>query len=491
MAKRKARVERVEADQVDEAKIGLLEYFPELFLGERCYPWQFNVLKALGERESRVLLCAANGSGKTSKVAAAAVLWHMIRFPGSLVVVTAGVYRQVAVALWQHLRLKTQGLGGEAMGWKVTEDSVIYDAPAGLGQSRCVGFSVSDPNKAEGWHRQGKDDNLLYIIDEAKGVPDGVFDAMERCQPSRLLVMSSPGAPSGRFYNLFSRGGPEYQRFRVTAFDCPHLTKEWIETQIRNYGEKSPLVRSMIYAEFAEEDNKAMVLPVQVLQKALSSPPAKVAGKLTAGCDFAAGGDENVLAVREGNYVRQIISWREKDTMAAVGRFITEFKRLGLKAEDVWADAGGLGLPMCDALREAGWDVRRVNNGEASYDPDKFANRGTEMWVRYARLVETGKVILPDDDQLHRQLTTRELKYNSRGKLVLESKDDLRKRGLDSPDRADAVVLAFCGGGVFGEDFSGLGGGHIKGSLLEQLDELGEPISSANSVLAGCKAGFY
>jgi phage terminase large subunit len=208
------------------------------------------------------------------------------------------------------------------------------------------------------------------------------------------------------------------------------------------------VVQSMIFAEFGDEANVNLVMPPMVLQRALSSPPAKNGTDKRAGADFAAGGDENVIYPIEGNAALPRISWREKDTMAAVGRFATEFTRLGLKPENIYADAGGIGIPMCDALREASWPVNRINNGDAAGDDHKFANLGTEMWVRFARLVETGKFILPPDDEvLHRQLTTRRLEYNSKGKLMLESKDSMRKRGLDSPDRADALVLAACGGG--------------------------------------------
>lgn len=436
-----------------EAKRLLLEHFPELFLGESTYPWQFNALKSLGHRNSRVAVKAANGSGKTVKLVASAILWHMIRFPGSQTVVTAGVYRQIADVLWPVLRIKTGNLGGPAMGWTVTENKILYTAPAMEGAppnepAMCIGFSADKPESAEGWHTRGPTANLLYIIDEAKAVQDGIFDAMERCQPTRVLEVSSPGGRAGRFYQRFAKQDARYDLYTVTAYDCPHITREWIDEQIAAYGLNSPVIQSMIFAEFGDEENVSLVLPPAVLQRALSSPPAKVGTDKRAGADFAAGGDENVIYPTEGNATLPRISWREKDTMAAVGRFITEFARLGLKAENVYADGSGIGIPMCDALREANWTVNRVNNGDAAGDDHKFANLGTEMWVRFARLVETGKFIVPaDDEQLHRQLTTRRLLYNSKGKLIVEAKKAMRDRGLESPDRADALILAACGGG--------------------------------------------
>lgn len=467
-----------------EEKKFLLEYFPQLWLNRKAYPWQFNVLRDLGYKESRVALKAANGSGKTSAIAVSAILWHMISFPGSLTVITAGVYRQVSETLWPELRKGTELLGGPDMGWEVTENRIRYTAPGQTEISQCLGFSAADPHKAEGHHRRGASQNLLYVIDEAKGVSDGIFLAMERCQPSRLLVMSSPGGRAGAFFKIWDKEDERYDRHTVTAYDCPHIERRWIDEQITAYGPKSAIVQSMIHAEFGEEGEESLILTSTVLQRNLASPPAKVGNTLKAGCDFAAGGDENVIQVIEGNAHKETIRWREKDTMAAVGRFVTEFKRLGLKAENIWGDGGGLGLPMCDAIREAGWNINRVNNGEAARDDEKFANRGTELYVQFARLVETGKIsILNGDDVLHRQLTTRRLGFNSKGKLMAERKEDMRKRGLESPDRADALVLAFCAAGVGFDSYMQKYGQRVT------LDELDEYMDEGDGGRRGCWAG--
>ncbi len=146
-----------------------LSNFPEMMLGLRdTYAWQKAVLGALNEKHAKVALKAANGSGKTSMVAASAVIWHMLRWPGSLVVCTAGVYRQVADALWPHLRKMINGLGGEENGFSIKDGEIRYVYPRLVdGQqliSRCIGFSASNPEKAEGWHVQGPSNDLLLGI---------------------------------------------------------------------------------------------------------------------------------------------------------------------------------------------------------------------------------------------------------------------------------------------------------------------------------------
>ena len=418
-----------------------LENFPELFLGFTPYQWQKDVLGALNKKGCRVALKAANGSGKTSIVAASAVVWHLLRFPESLVVSTAGVYRQVEDQLWPRIRKYVTGLGGTEVGWEVFSSELRY-----VNGARAIGFSTNDAGKFEGWHKQGPSENLLMIVDEAKTVPDAIFEAIERCQPSRLLMMSSPGGTGGAFYKAFTKEAHLWQTYTVTAFDCPHLSKEWIAEQIEKWGANHPLVRSMIYGEFMETTNENLVIPYNTLQRTLSSPPEFEPGNRTAFCDFAAGGDENVFCLRQGNEIKSLVCWRDKDTAAAIGKFIIEFKKAGLSADEIFADAGGMGIPMCDMLREGGWDVHRVNNGERPYNDDQFSNRGSELWFAAARMIERGEIRMIQDEALFSQLTTRRVKTNIKGKLMVEPKDEMRSRGLNSPDRADAVVGAMaCG----------------------------------------------
>ena len=99
-----------------------------------------------------------------------------------------------------------------------------------------------------------------------------------------------------------------------------------------------------------------------------------------------------------------------------------------------------LGIPICDRFEELGWNVRRVNNGSPAREPEIYGNLAAEIWVQGARKIERGEIILPNDPELFAQLTTRRIGANSRGQIVLESKEQMRARGLRSPDRADAVL---------------------------------------------------
>jgi hypothetical protein len=407
-------------------------------LGINLYDWQRRVLRDLEQRDCRVALRAANGSGKTSTVIASILIWHALVFPRSIAVTTAGVFRQVESQLWPSLRNHIAKLGGA---WEVTSGEIRY-LHANGNTSRIIGYSATDPGRAEGWHAEDHEYHpLLMVVDEAKTVADPLFEAISRCQPTRLLIASSPGGTSGAFYRAFTKEANMWSKHAVTAFDCPHITQAQIDEVIQRYGEKHPLTRSMIYGEFVDIGLESLVINLTQLQNCYNTPPRFKPGVRIAGVDFAAGGDQNVICISDGNKILPMIAWREKDTMAAVGRFIVEFKKAGLEANNIYADASGMGMVMCDALAESGWVVNRVNFGATAYDNNAYTNRSAEMWYGMAKKIEDAEIILPEDEDLTAQLTCRRTITNSKGKLGVESKDSMRARGIASPDRADALAL--------------------------------------------------
>jgi hypothetical protein len=412
--------------------------FASNVLGINLYDWQRKVLRDLEPRDCRVALRAANGSGKTSTVISAILIWHALVYPRSIAVTTAGVFRQVESQLWPSLRNHIAKLGGA---WEVTSGEIRYLHPNG-NTSRIIGYSATDPGRAEGWHAEDHEYHpLLMVVDEAKTVADPLFEAISRCQPTRLLIASSPGGTSGAFYRAFTKEANMWSKHAVTAFDCPHITQTQIDEVVQRYGEKHPLTRSMIYGEFVDIGLESLVISLTQLQNCYNTPPRFRPGVRIAGVDFAAGGDQNVICISDGNKILPMIAWREKDTMAAVGRFIVEFKKAGLEANNIYADSGGMGMVMCDALAEAGWVVNRVNFGATAYDNNAYTNRSAEMWYGMAKKIEDAEIILPEDEDLTAQLTCRRTITNSKGKLGVESKDSMRARGIASPDRADALAL--------------------------------------------------
>jgi hypothetical protein len=128
----------------------------------------------------------------------------------------------------------------------------------------------------------------------------------------------------------------------------------------------------MYLAEFTDDARLSIVTP-GLLRANLESPPAFLPGLRWAFCDFAAGGDENVLAIKDENRVFLAACWRETDAIQAARQFIAEFKRFSLAPGLIYADEGGLGVVMCDAFRDGGWYVSRVNNGAAANRSEVYA----------------------------------------------------------------------------------------------------------------------
>jgi phage terminase large subunit len=178
------------------------------------------------------------------------------------------------------------------------------------------------------------------------------------------------------------------------------------------------------------------------VRRALENAPAALKGARTAFCDFAAGGDENVLAVLEGNRTWIEKAWRDENTFQAIREFISLFGSLGLTPSNIYADNTGMGTPMVKHLAEEGWYVNPVENGSVADKSEVYSNRGAEIWFEAAIKIERCEVILPNDPLCIQQLTRRRREYDGKQRLRAESKEAMRARGIRSPDRADALCGA-------------------------------------------------
>lgn len=425
--------------------------FAQVGLGLELYDWQLEADTAIDRSSQyeriKVALVAPNGSGKTQRVVGVSTLRWLNRYPRGRVIITSADAKQ----LDSQLMPAVSAHAGKFPGWEFLGRQIR--TPLG---GFMLAFTTDEPSRAEGHHRT-KDSPLLIIIDEAKSIDPAIFAAFDRCTYNVILYISSPGLKQGRFYQAFTEHRENFLlTTQVGLTDCPHISQERIKDVIDTYGEFAQYTRSTLYGEFMNEDeSQPMAISFERLSSILQVPPhAKISRhEYSAFCDFAAGGDENVLAIRSGNKLLELIAWRERDTTAAVGRFIIEFRKHSLRAEQIWGDGGGLGHPMCDMLQAAGWPINRFDFGSKAHNEAVFFNRGAEIWGMFARRIEKGELVLINDPTLVSQLTTRKIFYDNRGRVRLESKEDMRGRGLKSPDRADAVIAAFNHGNQSFADF--------------------------------------
>jgi hypothetical protein len=398
------------------------------------YAWQVETLEAVAQGR-RTALRAANGSGKTAAIVAPLILWHLWRYPKGRVAVTSGSWLQVLSQLWPAMtRHASNPLFA---GWQWTQTRI--QTPQG---GFAEGFSTNSPGRAEGWHNM-PDAPVMYIVDEAKSVPDGIFTAIDRCTLARQLYCSSPGPAQGQFYRCFREESSLFYTVHVTAFDCPHIPKERIDRIVTKWGKDHWLTRSMIYGDFAEAEDNLLLTP-DTLAKALASPPPHQPNPFkTAFIDVAAGRDENVIAIRDGNAVRVLRAWKESNTTQTVRESIRLLTAEGIDPSAVWVDAPGIGIAMINQYRDEGWQVNEYWGGAPGSDPTRYASLITETWVEGCVSIANGSIRLDSSDpELFRQLTTRRTQWDARGRIRLEPKEEMAAHGLHSPDRADAVLGA-------------------------------------------------
>lgn len=407
--------------------------FARQILGVEFYGWQKEIIAWFSDMDARVKasVAAPNGSGKSERVVAPLALWWVCMQPRATVVITSKDSRQLDRQIWPAIEQHKAKFAN--FKWN---DRYI-ETPTG---GRIIGFTTDDAGRAEGWHKQ-PEGPLLIICDEAKSIPENIFEAFDRCTFNGLLYISSSGLMQGRFFDSQTSKSDQYKTRKVKLEECPHIPKDRIEDIIQTYGFEHPFTQSTLFSEFMSQDSEsAFFFTMAAVDKCLTSPPDYRAGDRVAFCDFAGGGDENVLAIREGNRVKIIRAWRESNEMAAIGEFIRLFRENGLKPSEIYGDNCGAGKPMIARFDELGWSINRFNAGESAFDDSAFCNRGAEVWESASREITKGAVILPNDSALRAQLVARKRTVDSRGRLKCESKDDMRKRGVKSPDRADAVT---------------------------------------------------
>jgi hypothetical protein len=422
------------------------------------YDWQCRVLLRYEAGEPVAAACA-NFTGKTSVVFPVASLWTLYNFPKSRLMYMSATWLQVTNQFFASFeRFREHKFFS---GWQWLESEVR--TPAGgflFGRSSDVAGFV------EGIHDQHQSPAGL-LIDEAKSIRDDILDTLERCHTTFRLFMSSTGQAAGGFYRIMTAQAHLWKTFRVPSSDCDHVNKAEIEADRENL--KDSVFRIKHGAEWLYDAGDSMI-SLEAVRALLADPPAVVKdGKRRAFCDFAGAGDESVLGLCEGNCAWIVESWRSRDTMHSVGKFLSLFRRLWLKGYEVGGDEG-YGHQLMDRMAEEGYHLRRINNGSPAAKPNLYANLSTEWWSTVGELIEQRRVRIEGaSEKLVAQLTSRQKLYDSKGRERLESKGDMRARGVESPDLADALIggimLAFGGrgGGVSLADLRGIKYGRVGG----------------------------
>ena len=490
--------------------------FAEKVLRVELWGKQLEVLRALPQHR-RVAVKAGNGLGKGFS-AAVAVLWYLHTHNPAIVLSTAPTFRQVRFVLWRQIhslyRRAPDALQGK-----------LLDTRWDLGDDRyAMGISADSADQFQGFHCR----NMLIVVDEAEGVSDSIYEAIEAVmtsEGSRLLLIGNPTTLTGAFRRAFHEERSLYHCITISALDSPNVvegrvvfpgltTAQWVAERKKIWGEDNSLYRARVLGEFPEQSDNTLIrlsdveaaanrwqalpppdmktpaaLPASVLAEEgvlrqaqdervlgqaqderslaqvqdelevetgrelvlagrpsslLAQPEAATAppGDVVLAVDVARyGSDHSVILRRRGLHVEEIRTFNGMDTMELAGwvaAAIREFQPLQTCIDEI-----GVGAGVVDRLREQGYGVRGVNVAHAARQKDIFANLRAEGYWRLRELFAAGELTIPSDQQLIGELAAIQYKYDSQGRILMEPKEESKKRGLPSPDRADALMLSF------------------------------------------------
>jgi len=338
-------------------------------------------------------------------------------------------------------------------------------------QNYAIGLSTDDSSRFQGFHSG----HVLIVLDEAPGVRAEVYEAVEGIRAGgqvHVLALGNPTVASGPFYEAFSARRATWRTFTINAFDTPNLkglpletlrllpkglsendstfayrprlylvTRRWVYEKLWEWGEDSPLWQSRVLGSFPEQAEDSLI-SLEWLEAARD--PIEVPGshRVIVGIDVAGsdGGDETVVAVQAAGNILALGAWSLKDPLTKVNEFLLPYKP---RIEEVNVDVIGVGHNFVPRLEALGYPCNQVNVGAATQFPDQFANLKAQLYWKLRELFEDGAIHGLNDELAISQLASIQWKANLRGLTQIESKDDMAKRGVGSPDRAEAIMLAF------------------------------------------------
>jgi hypothetical protein len=389
---------------------------------------------------------ACHDSGKSWIASRIAAWWIDTHPTGEAIVVTsAPTFDQVKRILWRELQVAHKA--GKLPGTLNQTDWYIDGTLVAFGRK------PADYQEAafQGIHAP----YVLVILDEASGIPEQLWRAAETLvtnEGSRLLAIGNPDDPTGHFARVC---GPNsgWHVIGISGLDTPNFTEEkvprsladqllsptWVDERRERWGEGSPLWVSKVLGRFPDRSDDQLI-PLSWIERARERA-REPGGVVSLGVDVARfGSDETVIVRCQGGKVRVLLAKQGLDTMQTCGYVIQAIHEHG--PSEVRIDEVGVGGGVIDRLREQGYAVKGMTASARAEEPHRFANLRAEVYWYMREAFEQGWIDLdPADEILAEQLASIRYKVNSRGQIQIESKDEMRARGMHSPDHADAFAV--------------------------------------------------
>lgn len=444
--------------------------FVENVLGAKPLPWQAEFLEAVADpAKRRISVRAGHGVGKSTGCAWA-LIWHMMmRYPQKSVC-TAPTSGQLFDALFSEVKFWIGKLPDVLRNSiEVLSDRIVLKAAP---ESSFISARTSVAEKPEalaGIHSE----NVLLIADEASAVPEPIFQSAAGSmsgEAATTILISNPTRNSGLFFRTHHELKDDWYAMHVTCLDNPLVTGDFIRDIAKTYGETSNVYRVRVLGEFALHEDDTLIAAELVDAAMVRDIAVDPASGLVYGLDVARFGDDRtVLCKRRGNVVLEFKSWSGADLMQTVGKVMNE--AASDRPDVILVDSIGLGAGVSDRLRELSgtrnldFDVRDVNVSESPAMAGSAAKLRDELWLQVRDWLTARACKLPKDDDLRQELVSPRYGFLSNGKIKVEGKKEMKRRGLRSPDMADALCLSFAG------EVAGVGGrasGWIKGKALKR-----------------------
>lgn len=323
---------------------------------------------------------------------------------------------------------------------------ITRDEIRGPGKSVCIFRGMKDQNAESIKSLEGY---TIAWFEEAQTCSQKSLDLLRptiRAPGSEIWFTWNPGKKTDPI-DLFLRANKPDNAIVVRANyeENPWFPEELEAERLLDKSGDEARYRHIWLGDYEEVSDKQLIGAKTVEEARKRKPETTPQDEVVVGVDVARyGDDETVLCVRRGRdaYSEQWIVWRKLDTMETAARVAEEVTRL--KPDAVFVDETGVGAGVVDRLKMLGFDIMPVNFGSkpTGLTKEKAANKRAEMWLRMREWLRSGGAI-PDDDRLEAELTSLEYKHDANNAILLEKKEDMKKRGLPSPDRADALALTF------------------------------------------------
>lgn len=403
--------------------------------------------------DNRITVKSGQGVGKTGCESVIAI-WFLSCFPYAKVVATAPTRKQLHDVLWAEIdkwRSKSPVLS-EVLKWTKTYIYMVGYEKRWFATAR----TATKPENMQGFH----EDNMLFIVDEASGVAEPIMEAILGTLSgpnNKLLMCGNPTKTSGTFYDSHTADRAIYKCHTVNSEESKRTNKDNIAALARKYGRESNVFRVRVLGEFPLQEDDVFI-PLSLVEQSIVTELDDAVSKISLGVDVARfGDDETVIVTNVGGHIEIPTVRHGQNLMKTVGDIVLLYRKLIADHPEYKGpitcniDDTGLGGGVTDRLEEVKSEQRltrlEIVPVNASSAPPKdgaehYADITTYMWATVRDLMSAHALSLQNDNELVAQLSVRKYGIASSGKIALESKKDMKKRDISSPDRADAVALA-------------------------------------------------